>query len=148
MAPITVPEILALPRPSAASANPSGTRAIWASSTFDFEAADGAGRTERAIHLVDLTVSNSAPSVLINGVGSETACQWISEDVFLHLRSPKEAFQPADRSDKSHKALVKAANADSAGVEIWGMHVVTKDQYKIGELPVASACCSSAPRGR
>lgn len=153
----TFEELLELPRPSPAVLNPSRTRALWPCTTFSFAAADGKGRTEKFLSLVDLcSQSETKPQTVLEHLHFLEAV-WIDDDTFLFLRPPyvasspadsqdagstKQAVRPADHpvdiSDKKQGDRMKEIAEKDAGVEVWAKNVSAGGgEYRVGRLPVA-----------
>ncbi|GAA5927882.1 dipeptidyl-peptidase 5 [Sporobolomyces koalae] len=118
---LTQQDVLSLPAPQAPLVNPTSTRAIWPVSTFDF----ASQKTNHALHSIELerSVNESEgwkeTTVLKEGPDNlETA--WIDQRTLLFLK-------PVG-SDKSEK--------ESQGTEIWAIDIDSRDEYKLGQLPV------------
>lgn len=147
---ITVEDILQLPRPSAALANPSSTLALWPSSTFSFSAGDNEGRTEKSFSLVDLPSSgtpiDAQPRQVLGGLVSLEAA-WLDDATFLFLRPAggEQVLEEGGRVDhpaamgdaEMKKRLAElGAKEGGEGVEVWAKDVVEGDEYLVGKLPV------------
>ncbi|BGP41242.1 Dipeptidyl-peptidase 5 [Rhodotorula kratochvilovae] len=160
---ITPEDILALPRPGAVQPNPAGTLAYWPVSTFDFKAADGKGRTERALYLVDLAPGKHAdraasddftgtpdPRVLLPGLASLEAA-WLDDRTIAFLRpavphgevaakseNGVRVDHPVDHCDDAFKKrrAAWAAMDGGEGTEVWAKDVGGGDEYLVGKLPV------------
>ena len=153
---LTIQDLLQLPRPSGAVLAPNGRQAIWPSSSFSFEAADGKGRTTKSLYLVDLDVPKSTKlqepkEVLTNLTSLETA--WVDERTILFLRpsTPSDRVtvnaegqredHPVDLSDKEqNKRLSDLSNLDGGeGVELWAKDITkhVNEEYLVGCFPVS-----------
>lgn len=159
---ITPKDILGLPRPSAAIANPAGTHAVWPATEFDF----ARRRTEKSVYLVEIGKNSlqgasatsdpedfsrtAEPKQLLSSLAF-TEVAWLDDHTVAFLRSPvphgetaQQTAQghridhPADLSDEQFKKQ-QAARADKdggEGTEVWAKDVLTGDEYCIGQLPV------------
>ncbi|GAA5912527.1 hypothetical protein JCM8208_001984, partial [Rhodotorula glutinis] len=163
---ITPKDILSLPRPAAAVPNPGATLALWPASTFDFAAADGKGRTERAVYLVDLApgkdLSGTAadpedfsttadPRLLLSGLAS-LEIAWLDHRTVAFLRpvvpegevaakneGGTRVDHPASQSDEEFKKQQQSWSAKDGGegTEVWAKDVRGGDEYLVGRLPVS-----------
>lgn len=141
MAPLTTSEMLALARPGAALLSPDSSHAVVAVSEFNFEAAAGAGRTEKRLYLLNHdTAEPCEPILLLSGL-SYTEFAWLDSNSVVYLRPPQGEAQlhALDRSDLKQRALLK----DTVGVELWSCDVFTLATNKIASLPVVGECHSS-----
>ncbi|KAK4697722.1 hypothetical protein P7C70_g8166, partial [Phenoliferia sp. Uapishka_3] len=145
---ISITDVLELPRPQAASPNPSGTLALWPSTTFSFKT----NRTEKSISIIDIPSSavisdeestpiSSSPRKVLSGL-SMIDYAWLDDSTFLYLRPEGVAEvgtmdHPEDLSDEAQKKRVKELSGD--GVEVWAKDVLEGDEYLVGKLPTACA---------
>jgi hypothetical protein len=153
---LTIEDLLQLPRPSYAIVNPSGSLALWPSSSFNFAAADGKGRTTKSFYLIDLDAPQATrsqpPQELLSNLQSSEAA-WIDERTILFLRpAVPDGLQatinadghredhPTDLSDKAQAQRRKehAALAGGDGVELWAKDVLEHggEEYFVGKFPV------------
>ncbi|KDE07441.1 hypothetical protein MVLG_02307 [Microbotryum lychnidis-dioicae p1A1 Lamole] len=151
-----IDDLIELPRPGIALPNPSGSYALWPSSTFSFK---HGGQTNKAIYAVDLhkgstTTTSTGPSaasprlVLDHLVDNQPA--WIDDRVFIFVRpalpegeSPslnsqgQRVDRPVDLNDKERSKRMVALADKVEGSELWAKHVITGEEYKIADLPVS-----------
>ncbi|BGP17602.1 hypothetical protein JCM10213_001253 [Rhodosporidiobolus nylandii] len=169
---LTPEEMLSLPRPQQGVPNPSGTLALWPSSTYSFAAADGKGRTDRAIHIADLASSPAAaekstgfdklppPRPLLTGLANLEAA-WLDDHTVLFLRPSvphgevaaqdeqgRRVDHPARMGDDAWKKKMQAwSEMDGGeGTEVWAKEVDGKsEEYMVGRLPVPISNLSVLP---
>ncbi|SCV70321.1 BQ2448_1715 [Microbotryum intermedium] len=157
-----IDDLIQLPRPGSALPNPSGSYALWPSSTFSFK---NGGQTNKVIYAIDLqksststtttTIGASAPRLVLEHL-ADNQVAWIDDRVFVFVRTAlPENEQPilnsqGQRVDHSldlndtERSKRLAAIADKAdGVELWAKHVITGDEYKVADLPVRSVSTGS-----
>ncbi|KAJ8293791.1 Dipeptidyl-peptidase 5 [Rhodotorula toruloides] len=159
---ITPKDILALPRPDAGVANPSGSLALWPSTEFDFDKR----RTERSIFLVEIEGAKQAgasakssedfsstaePKKVLHSLASTDAA-WLDDRTIAFLRPavPKDEAavkgehgervdHPKDLSDDefSKKAKEWSEKEGGKGTEVWAKDVDTEEEYCVGKFPVS-----------
>ena len=139
---ITITDVLELPRPQSGVPNPSGTLALWGSSSFSF----ASSRTERSISLIDIpsAASDAAtagePRKVLTGLAQLEFC-WLDERTFLFVRPSFKARtadaldHPEGVSDEDQSKRLKELTGD--GVEVWAKDVLEGDEYLVGVLPTA-----------
>ncbi|GAA5860941.1 hypothetical protein JCM3774_003195 [Rhodotorula dairenensis] len=159
---ITPKDILGLPRPSAAIANPAGTHAVWPATAFDFDKK----RTEKSVYLVEIGKDSAQvgpassdpedfsrtaePKELLSSLAF-TEVAWLDNHTVAFLRAPvphgdiaqqnaegHRIDHPADLSDEQYKKQQAARSEKDGGqgTEVWAKDVLTGDEYCIGKLPV------------
>jgi len=154
---LTQTDILSLPRPSAPISNPSSTLAIWRISTHSFSSQ----RTNRQFNLVRLDTNKAGwegikdTEVLKEGLdGLEV--QWLDDQTICYLSPAKPdssnhdhlspASQGEELSDEEWKGVKSEWVREMGGrreTVVWAMDVVTKEEYKLGQFPVAYITLSS-----
>lgn len=138
----TVEDLVGLTKPDGAfQLNSSKSLALWAASRYDFKAAEGVGRTEKALHLVDLKGEKGLHKILLAGLAS-TEAVWLDAKTVLYTRPPGSTHADVDhsstRSDEDQAAhLKKRVEEHGEGVELWAKDVETSANYKLASLPVA-----------
>ncbi|GAA6006783.1 dipeptidyl-peptidase 5 [Rhodotorula paludigena] len=161
---VTPRDILSLPRPAAAVANPSGTRALWPSSTFDFAAAGGKGRSEKSIYLVELASTQhegtadaedfsrtTDPRAVLSSLAMTDAA-WLDDQTIAFLRPAVPHGEAVAQGDAGERIDHPRAMSDEAfkkkraawagmdggeGTEVWAKDVENGDEYLVGKLPVS-----------
>jgi hypothetical protein len=160
---ITPKDILGLPRPSAAIANPAGTHAVWPTTVFDFDTK----RTEKSIYLVEIgkdAVSGDSAAASDPEDFSRTAepkqflstlafteVAWLDDHTVAFLRAPVPQSESVEKNADGHRIDHPAGLSDEKfkkqqaarsekdggeGTEVWAKDVSTGDEYCIGKLPV------------
>lgn len=96
---LTIQDLLQLPRPGAGIPNPSGTLALWPSSTLTFTQDGQKSRTERSLRVLDLKERKAISAAvdepregkvvgkILEGL-SYTEAVWLDDSTFLYLRPP------------------------------------------------------------
>ncbi|KAK4046833.1 Dipeptidyl-peptidase 5 [Microbotryomycetes sp. JL201] len=154
---LRIHDLVQLPRPQAAMANPRGTLALWPSTTFSLQAADGQGRTSKSIYLVNLETANDAtsfsethdPRLVLTDL-AYTDCAWLDDTTFVYMRPSaargvvairdnlgRRQDHPRGVSDSAFKKQ-RAGDDDATGVELWVFDTndLESDGYLLASLPV------------
>lgn len=162
---ITPKDILGLPRPAAAIANPAGTHAVWPSTVFDFDTK----RTEKSVYLVEIGKGTAVAVAGDSAAGDPedfsrtadpkqflsslafTEVAWLDNHTVAFLRAPVPQGESVEKnadghridhpnglSDEKFKKLQAARSEKDGGqgTEVWAKDISTGDEYCIGKLPV------------
>ncbi|KAM0786506.1 hypothetical protein ACM66B_001964 [Microbotryomycetes sp. NB124-2] len=163
---LKIHDLVQLPRPQSAVPNPRGSLALWPSTTFSLQAADGQGRTSRSIYLVELDAARKSveqgdatarpPSfsqtrdarALLTDLAF-TECAWLDDATFVYLRPPTPKGSVATRSKLGRREDHPSGLSDTAfqkqrtsqhttGVELWvfDTNEPDSDGYLLATLPV------------
>ncbi|ORY64736.1 Alpha/Beta hydrolase protein [Leucosporidium creatinivorum] len=154
---LTIEDLLQLPRPGGAIVNHSNSLALWPSSSFAFDAADGKGRTTKSLYLINLDhpelTGPQPPRELLTNLSSSDAV-FIDDRTVLFLRPAlphgleatvnadgHREDHPTELSDKDQAKRRKehAALAGGEGVELWAKDVLEHggEEYLVGKFPVS-----------
>lgn len=150
---LKIEDLLQLPRPQAAIVSPSKNLAIWPSSSFSFNAAQGKGRTTQSLYLIHLNDEHKTtdPQLLLTNLTSlETA--WVDHRTILFLRpvtpvnrltlnsEGQREDHPVTLSDKEQsKRLSELTSLQGGeGVELWAKDVTSHstEEYLVDTFPV------------
>lgn len=127
MSTLTPSAMLELPRPSAALMSPSGIRFAQSTSKYDF-------RTRlnvKQVYCASIATSghnSETPTVLLQDV-KYTELGWADDETLLFLRVHPESVPTAQ----------DAKSSEASYLELWGIHVSSKKEYKLGHLPIDEA---------
>lgn len=150
---LTQEDILSLPRPLPPVVNPSGTFAIWPSSTFSFKLS----KTFLSFHLIDIRGGGQVDEqgkekekekkkVLLKDQGLDNlqVC-WLDDQtiVFTIPTRPDcsaEQEEIGNLNDEEYKALKsswkKGNEGGIQGTGVIALNVETKEEYCLGQFPV------------
>ncbi|GAA5926828.1 uncharacterized protein JCM15063_000380 [Sporobolomyces koalae] len=111
-------DILELPRPAAPVVNPSGTRAVWPSSSFSF----AHQRTTRQFNLVHLDQPAATPQVIKANLDSSEVA-WLDDSTLVYFTSAATQSTPADPD------TVPATR-------VYAFDIESHEEYLLGQFPV------------
>ncbi|GAA5879701.1 hypothetical protein JCM16303_004137 [Sporobolomyces ruberrimus] len=135
---LTQRDILSLPRPSAPIVNPSGTHAVWPSSSFDFSQ----NKTTRQFNLVSLSSTqhdkDEAGEVIKKNLDN-LECAWLDDSTIV-CTTPSSVKSQGELNDEEYKVEKSQGNKENEGgvqgTKVWAFDIRSKEEYLLGHFPV------------
>lgn len=152
---MSINDLLQLSRPgSGVQISPTLDRAIWSNSQFDFNAANGNGRTTKSLYIIDNLSEAVQPRQLLSNL-SLTETAWLDKDTILFIRPsiPDHILKQhyIDNQGQRQDHPINLSNEDYSkqrkqhsqleggnGVELWAKNINkdSNEEYLVAKLPV------------